>query len=88
MKKGKDDLIDHELGETSLPKEQTDIADNSDSSDSVKFVMETTSASICAAVTQTTQKRRNIRLDRKSSESDDVIEIDSKHSRIFRSRSR
>lgn len=85
MKKEKDDLIEQRPGETSLLKEQADTADHSDSSDSVKFVMETT----CSSVIQRAQKRRNIRVDRKSSESDDVVEIDSNHSRsIFRPRSR
>lgn len=74
--------------EVSSPKLKEDhTSDHSDSSDSVKFVMATTSTSICAAVTQTAQKRRNIRASRKSSESDDVIEVDPEHS-VSRSRSR
>lgn len=56
---------------------------NSDSSDSVKFVMASTSA-----ITKTLQKRRHIRTNRDSSASDDVIEITSKHSSRSRSRSR
>lgn len=55
-------------------------SDHSDSSDSVKFVMATTSTSICSAVTQTVQKRRSIRVNRVSSESDDVVEVESKPS--------
>lgn len=73
--------------EKSLTKVRTEnTSDHSD--DSVTFVSASSSTSICAAVTQTAQKRRNTKVNRSnSSGSDDVIEIETKHSRS-RSRSR
>lgn len=87
-KKEKNTSLDDKTIEINSSK-QMQTSDHSDSSDSVKFVMATTSSSICAAVTQTAQKRRHIRSNRKSSESDDVVEIPSNNSRSkTRSRSR
>ncbi|XP_055305495.1 protein suppressor of white apricot [Sitodiplosis mosellana] len=63
------------------------LSDHSDSGDSVTFVSASASTSIGAAVTQTAQKHRSTRINRHSSGSDDVIEVEPKHSRS-RSRSK
>lgn len=72
-------------GESSIttnPKNEN-ASDHSDSSDSVKFVMASSSA-----VTKPIQRRHHNRIKTVSSGSDDVIEISSKHSSRSKSRSR
>lgn len=62
---------------------EANASENSSSSESVEFVMASTSA-----VIKSLQNRHHIRTNRDSSASDDVIEITSKHSSRSRSRSR
>lgn len=71
----------NEMSSEKMKNEIENGSEHSDSSDSVKFVMTSSSTTICAAAKQTIHKNRNISMNQNSSESDDVIEITPRDSR-------